>query len=301
MAGGSALPTRMSEQRFQLLIDSVTDYAIYMLDPDGTVVSWNSGARRLKGYEAEEIIGRNFSTFFSEEDRAAGLPRKALETAAREGRFEAEGWRVRKDGSRFWASVVIDPIRDDSGRHVGFAKITRDLTERKLAAEALEQSREHFFQSQKLEAIGKLTGGVAHDFNNILAAIMGSLGLAQRRLAHGEDVTRFLDNAMQAAKRGATLTQRMLAFARKQELQLEPVDMIASVRDKASGRSWCGIDGGLLDNGHSRPPQKAFDGLSNSPARGARAFIRTRPGAGAENYGASTWMPSAPIVDASPW
>src|SRR6187399_3187514 len=216
-----------------LLVQNVTDYAIYMLDPTGIVSSWNAGAARFKGYRADEIIGEHFSRFYTDEDRATGLPARALGMALEEGRFEAEGWRVRKDGSRFWASVVIDRILDETGRHVGFAKITRDLTERKLATEALEQSREQFFQSQKLEAIGKLTGGVAHDFNNILAAIMGSVGLAQRRLAQGEDVTRFLDNAMQAAKRGATLTQRMLAFARKQELQLEPIDLIAAVRNMA--------------------------------------------------------------------
>jgi PAS domain S-box-containing protein len=216
-----------------LLVQNVTDYAIYMLDPAGIVSSWNAGAARFKGYRADEIIGEHFSRFYTEQDRETGLPARALNVALAEGRFEAEGWRVRKDGSQFWANVVIDPIHDESGRHVGFAKVTRDLTERKLAAEALERSREQFFQSQKLEAIGKLTGGVAHDFNNILAAIMGSLGLAQRRMAQGDDVTRFLDNAIQAARRGATLTQRMLAFARKQELQLEPVDMIASVRGMA--------------------------------------------------------------------
>jgi len=216
-----------------LLVQNVTDYAIYMLDPNGIVSSWNAGAARFKGYRADEIIGEHFSRFYTEDDRASGLPARALRVSLEEGRFEAEGWRLRKDGSRFWANVVIDPVRDATGRHVGFAKVTRDLTERKLAAEALEHSREQFHQSQKLEAIGKLTGGVAHDFNNILAAIMGSVSLAQRRLAQGEDVTRFLDNAMQAARRGATLTQRMLAFARKQELQLEPIDLIAAVREMA--------------------------------------------------------------------
>jgi PAS domain S-box-containing protein len=225
--------TLASQGLADLLVQNVTDYAIYMLDPAGIVSSWNAGAARFKGYRAEEIIGEHFSRFYTEEDRAAGKPARALQAALEEGRFEAEGWRVRQDGTRFWASVVIDPIRDERGRHVGFAKITRDLTERKAAQEALEQSREQFFQAQKLEAIGRLTGGVAHDFNNILAAIMGSLGLAQRRMAQGEDITRFLDNAMQAAKRGATLTQRMLAFARKQELQLEPVDVIGAVRDMA--------------------------------------------------------------------
>jgi PAS domain S-box-containing protein len=222
---------RRSEERFRLLVQGVTDYAIYMLDPEGMVSSWNAGAERFKGYRAEEIIGRHFSRFYPEEDRAAGVPARALATATEEGRFEAEGWRIRKDGTRFWASVVIDPIRDESGELVGFTKITRDLTERKQSQEALEEAREHVFQAQKLESIGKLTGGVAHDFNNILAAILGSLNLAKRRMAEGEDISRFMDNAIQAAQRGATLTQRMLAFARKQELQLEPVDLIACVRD----------------------------------------------------------------------
>jgi PAS domain S-box-containing protein len=224
---------RRSEERFRLLVQSVTDYAIYMLDPAGTVVSWNPGAQRFKGYEAGEIVGEHFSRFYTEEDRAAGTPAKALETAAREGRFEAEGWRVRKDGTRFWASVVIDPVRDPSGRLVGFAKITRDLTERREAQRALDEAREAFFQSQKMEAIGKLTGGVAHDFNNLLSVIVGSLDLARRRMAEGGDVVRLLDNAMKAAERGAALTQRMLAFARRQELKLETVDLAELVRGMA--------------------------------------------------------------------
>jgi PAS domain S-box-containing protein len=224
---------RRSEERFRLLVQNVTDYAIYMLDPEGLVSSWNAGAQRFKGYTPDEIMGQHFSRFYEAEDRASGLPQRALATAAREGRFEAEGWRVRKDGSRFWANVVIDPIHDDFGKLIGFTKITRDLTERMRAQEALAKSQEQFFQSQKLEAIGQLTGGVAHDFNNILAAILGSLSLAQRRLAEGQDITRFFDNAIQAAQRGATLTQRMLAFARKQELKLEAVDVVDCVRDMA--------------------------------------------------------------------
>jgi PAS domain S-box-containing protein len=119
-----------SEQRFRLLVESVTDYAIYMLDPTGVVTNWNSGAQRFKGYSAQEIIGKNFSQFFTHEDRQAGLPERILETAAREGRFEDEGVRVRKDGTHFWASVVVDPIRDESGKLLGFAKITRDISER---------------------------------------------------------------------------------------------------------------------------------------------------------------------------
>ena len=127
-----------------MLIDAVTDYAIYMLDPKGIITSWNPGARRFKGYEEAEILGENFSRFYTDEDRKAGLPQRALQIAEREGKFENEGWRVRKDGTRFWAYVVIDPIRDNSGNLIGFAKITRDLTERMLAESALRASQEQF-------------------------------------------------------------------------------------------------------------------------------------------------------------
>ncbi|WP_097091389.1 hybrid sensor histidine kinase/response regulator [Novosphingobium sp. Chol11] len=224
---------KASEERFRLLVESVTDYAIYMLDAVGTITSWNAGAARFKGYTADEILGQNFSRFYSEEDRMAGIPSRALETASREGRFEAEGWRIRKDGSRFWANVVIDAIRSPMGELIGFAKITRDLTERRETQLALEEAREAIFQSQKMDAIGKLTGGVAHDFNNLLAVIVGSLDLARQRLETGGDISRYIDNAMTAADRGATLTQRMLAFARRQELKLGSVDCIALVRNMA--------------------------------------------------------------------
>ena len=130
--------------RFELLVQSITDYAIYMLDPQGRVVSWNAGAHRFKGYTAEEIIGEHFSRFYTPEERQQGVPQIALATAEREGRFEAQGWRVRKDGSRFWADVVIDPIRDPAGKLVGFAKITRDLSERRADEATLRQSEERF-------------------------------------------------------------------------------------------------------------------------------------------------------------
>jgi signal transduction histidine kinase len=149
------------------------------------------------------------------------LPALALEAAKREGKFETENWRVRKDGSRFWAYVVIDPIRHPSGEIIGFAKITRDLTERKEAQEKLEKAREFSFQAQKLEAIGQLTGGIAHDFNNLLTAILGSLELLRKRLAGDPKSTALLENAVQGAQRGTTLTKRMLAFARNYELKKE--------------------------------------------------------------------------------
>ena len=216
--------------RYQLLIEAVTDYAIYMLDPSGIVTSWNPGAKRFKGYAAAEIIGQHFSRFYTEEDQKDGLPARALEVAAREGKFENEGWRVRKDGTRFWAYVVIDAIRHPSGEIVGFAKITRDLTERKETQQKLEETREALLQSQKLEAIGQLTGGIAHDFNNLLMAVIGSLELMRKRLPDDPKLRTLLDNAVQGAQRGATLTKRMLAFARRQELKHEPIDIPELVR-----------------------------------------------------------------------
>lgn len=216
---------RRSQEQFRLLVQGVTDYAIYMLDPDGYVTNWNAGAQRIKGYAPDEIIGRRFSEFYTPEDRAAGLPDRALRIAAAEGRFENEGWRLRKNGDRFWAHVIIDPIRGDDGEIIGFAKITRDVTERNAARKELEETREALVQSQKLEAIGQLTGGVAHDFNNLLMAIIGSLELVGRRIPQDPKITPLLNNAMQAAERGAALTQRMLSFARKQELKLQAVDL----------------------------------------------------------------------------
>ena len=220
---------RQSEEQFRLLVQGVTDYAIYMLDRSGKVSSWNAGAERIKGYRAHEIIGEHFSKFYTEEDRRSGVPKRGLETAVREGRFEMEGWRVRKDGETFWAHVIIDAIRDDSGEVIGFAKITRDITERLEANRALDVAREALFQAQKMEAVGQLTGGVAHDFNNLLMAILGSLELLKKRLPGDPTIVHLINNAIQGAERGATLTQRMLAFARRQELKLDAVEVPALV------------------------------------------------------------------------
>ena len=210
-----------SERSFGLLVQGVTDYAIYLLDPGGRVVSWNAGAARIKGYGAEEIIGQHFSCFYTKEDQALDLPMRGLRTAVREGRTETEGWRVRKDGSRFWANAVIDAIRV-GGEIIGFAKITRDITERREAEARLRQA-------QKMEAVGQFTGGAAHDFNNLLMAVLGSLELLRKRLPDDQRMRALLDNAVQGAKRGASLTQRMLAFARRQELKREAVDLSSLV------------------------------------------------------------------------
>ncbi len=214
-----------SEQEFRLLVQGVTDYAIYLLDPTGRVTTWNAGAQRIKGYTPDEIIGQHFSSFYLEEDRAAGYPKQNLAIAAREGRFEKEGWRVRKDGTRFWAHVIIDAIRSSDGELVGFAKVTRDITERMEAQRALERARETLFQAQKMDAIGQLTGGIAHDFNNLLMVVLSSLDLLRRRLPPDPALTPLIDNAVHGAERGAALTQRMLAFARKQQLQLKAVEI----------------------------------------------------------------------------
>ena len=214
---------KTSEQSFRMLVESVTDYAIFMLDSDGHVANWNSGAERIKGYSRTEIIGQHFSRFYTEEDRAAGVPEIALTTARSQGRFEHENWRVRKDGSRFWASVVIDAIYDELGQVVGFAKVTRDMTERREMEEKLRQS-------QKMDALGQLTGGVAHDFNNLLTVIMGSLEILSRWLSAPRNVqppsrvTRAITAATEASRRAATLTQRLLAFSRQQPLNPKTID-----------------------------------------------------------------------------
>ena len=208
---------RESERRFRLFVGGVTDYAIFMLDTEGVITNWNNGAERIKGYRADEIIGQHFSVFYSGKDREDGLPQRVLMTAARDGRVEAEGWRIRKDGSRFWANVVIDAVHDDAGDLIGFAKITRDMTERRAVDEQLRQS-------QKMEAVGQLTNGVAHDFNNLLATIIPNLELAQSHIKD-ECVLKHLENAMRAGERGAQLTNQLLAFSRRHEIVTEPIDV----------------------------------------------------------------------------
>ena len=213
-----------TERRFGLLVEGVTDYAIYMLDPEGKVVNWNAGAERIKGYRPEEIIGRHFSLFYTEEDRRNGIPQKVIATATRINKFEAEGWRVRKDGSTFWASVVVNAIRDPTGRLLGFAKITRDLTERRAAEERIRQA-------QKMEAVGQLTGGIAHDFNNLLAVVSGNIEALQRRLPKGADdnLRRRADAALHATMRAALLTDRLLAFSRRQPLEPKSISVNALI------------------------------------------------------------------------
>ncbi len=204
-------------RQLSLLIQSVTDYAIYMLDAEGHVRSWNSGGERIKGYSPQEVIGLHFSRFYLPEDVEAGLPAKGLAAARQHGKYEAEGWRLRKDGRRFRASIVIDPIWQGD-ELIGFAKITRDITQSYEAGLRLQEAQHALVQSQKIEAVGKLTFGLAHDFNNLLTVIINSLELLARRSGGDARITQLVDTAMQAADHGALLTRQLLSFARGQRL-----------------------------------------------------------------------------------
>lgn len=217
-----------SERNFRLLVEGVADYALYMLDPMGVVTSWNIGGERIKGYSPAEIIGQHFSRFYTDVDRANGKPLRALRIAREQGRYEEEGWRVRKDGTFFWASVIIDPIYED-GRLVGFAKITRDITERREAQLKLEQMHKQLAESQKLEALGQLTGGVAHDFNNLLMIISGSVHTLRKAVGDDPKCQRALSAIEGATKRGASLTSQLLTFARRQSVNPQAIDVAERV------------------------------------------------------------------------
>jgi PAS domain S-box-containing protein len=237
-----------SERLFRLLVEGVTDYALYMLDPSGIVTSWNIGGQRIKGYTAQEILGQHFSRFYTETDRANGKPARALRTAREHGRYEEEGWRVRKDGTFFWASVVIDPIHEN-GVLVGFAKVTRDITERRQAQVRLAEMQKHLAESQKLDALGQLTGGVAHDFNNILMIISGSLHFLKKSVGGDPKTQRAISAIETATKRGAALTGQLLTFARRQSVNPQPINVsekIEAIRE-------------VLDTGAGSAVKLAFD------------------------------------------
>jgi len=213
-----------SERSFRLLVEGVADYALYMLDPTGVITSWNVGGQRIKGYSPEEIIGQHFSRFYTETDRANGKPARALKIARDHGRYEEEGWRVRKDGTFFWASVIIDPLYED-GRLIGFAKITRDITERRETQLKLEQMQKQLAESQKLDALGQLTGGVAHDFNNLLMIISGSLHTLKKSVGDDPKLQRAVLAIETASRRGAALTNQLLTFARRQSVNPQAIDL----------------------------------------------------------------------------
>jgi PAS domain S-box-containing protein len=234
-----------SESKFRMLVNGVTDYALYWLSPTGVISNWNAGGQRIKGYLPNEIIGENFSKFYTPADQAAGKPQRALKIAEESGHYEEEGLRVRKDGTFFWASVVIDPIFDNDGRLAGFAKITRDISERREAQNKLDQMQKQLAESQKMDALGQLTGGVAHDFNNLLMVISGNLARIKRELSSEKGLKSLLAIEM-ASQRAASLTSQLLTFARRQSVNPQCIDVakrIASVREVLN--SGVGIGVGL--------------------------------------------------------
>jgi PAS domain S-box-containing protein len=208
---------RESERQFRLFTEAATDHALIRLDAQGMVSGWNAGAQRIEGYAETEIVGQHFSLFYTAADRAAGAPERALAMAEASGAYEHDGWRIRKNGSLFLAAVVIDAIRDEEGKLIGFANIMRDVTERHEARAKLQLAQEQLSQAQKMEALGQLTGGIAHDFNNILTVVSGNAQLLKRRLHDHKDL-RAINAIELASTRGETLTRQLLAFSRRQAL-----------------------------------------------------------------------------------
>ena len=226
-----------SEWRFQTVIQGITDYAIFMLDRDGCITNWNVGAQRIHQYATEEVVGGHFSRFYSEEEQQAGEPARTLQVAAYEGKYAFEGWRVRKDKSKFWASVVIEAIRDEAGTLAGFVHITRDVSERREAQVSLERAQEQLAQSQKMEALGQLTGSIAHDFNNLLMIVSGHAQLLRRRLSDPKQL-KAIDAVNSAASRGESLTRQLLAFSRRQPINPVVTDLkerVEAVREMLVG------------------------------------------------------------------
>jgi PAS domain S-box-containing protein len=220
-AGGRQDDQLLQDERFRLLVQAVTDYAIVMLDPEGRIVCWNTGAERVFGYEEAEVVRRHYALFFTAEDRDRDEPGKELRTAVDRGRFEGEGWRVRKDGSRFLAHVIIAAVRPGgTGPLLGFSQVTQDVTERRRLEEQLRQA-------QKMEAAGTLAAGVAHDFNNLLTVINGYSDILLATL-HEHDKSRgAVEQINKAGERAAALTRQLLAFSRKQVLAPRVLDLNA--------------------------------------------------------------------------
>jgi PAS domain S-box-containing protein len=223
------LALNSAKRHFQILIEGVVDYAVFALDKEGHVASWNSGAQKIMGYTADEIFGKHFGIFYRPDERRAGAPNRALELAIQRGKHEVEGWRIRKNGTPFFITGSVSSNRDEAGNLIGFINILRDATERRDAEEKLVQAREQLAMSQKMEAIGKLTGGIAHDFNNLLMIIGGSAQIFARLL--DPKLPRAIEAIQTAAKRGESLTRQLLTFSRHQHLSPTVVDLNASIKN----------------------------------------------------------------------
>jgi len=218
-----------AKRHFQMLIEGVADYAIFALDQEGHVASWNSGAQKVMGYTAEEIMGKSFATFFRPDERRVGAPNRTLELAIQRGKYEVEGWLIRKNGTPVFITGSVSSVHDDAGNLIGFGNIFRDATERRDAHEKLVEAREQLAMAQKMEAIGKLTGGIAHDFNNLLMIIGGSAQIFARLL--DPKLPKAIEAIQTAAKRGESLTRQLLTFSRHQPLNPTVIDPCASIRN----------------------------------------------------------------------
>jgi len=218
-----------ARRHFEILIEGVVDYAIFVLDTAGRVASWNGAAQKIMGYTADEIVGKHFGIFYRPDERRAGEPNRALELAIQKDKCDVEGWRIRKNGTLFFVTGSISSIRDDSGALLGFANVLRDATERRDAHEKLVQAREQLAMAQKMEAIGKLTGGIAHDFNNLLMIIGGNAQTFRRLL--DPKLPRAIEAIQTAAKRGESLTRQLLTFSRRQHLSPTVIDLNAAIKN----------------------------------------------------------------------
>jgi two-component system, cell cycle sensor histidine kinase and response regulator CckA len=241
---------RQSEERFRLIVESFQDYAVFMMDSEGRVTLWNRGAERIWGYPNEEVLGQSFVCFNAPEEQAANSPAQILRETIASGRHEEEGWRNRKDGSRFWANVVYTTVHDDKGELIGFSAVTRDVTDRKRAENELqrlnaemqkhiaeqteelirtiaqrERLHEELLQAQKMESIGTLAGGIAHDFNNLLNVILGYASLLEQSSANPSQISANVEVIKETVTRGSSLVRQLLAVARKSETQFERVEI----------------------------------------------------------------------------
>jgi PAS domain S-box-containing protein len=234
---------RASEERFRHMVEGVKDYAIYMVDPDGRVITWNTGAERMKGYSSEEILGRRLSLFYEPRDVESGKPELGLKEAAATGRFEDEGWRVRKDGSRFWANVIITALNDGAGKLRGFVKVTRDMSERKRAEEASQKLQTELAHVTRLTTMGELAASIAHEINQPLGAIVNNSNVGLR-LVNGtrelpKELREILSDIVHDANRTSDIVARIRALAKKsipEKTSLQLGDVVADVLMLAQGK-----------------------------------------------------------------
>ena len=290
----------------EAVLDSLTDHAVFRLDDGGRVISWNKAAEKNKGYQASEIIGQHFSVFYTQDDQENDLPARGLAEARETGRCQTEGLRVRKDGTRFHADVVIQPLLGAGGRMNGFVKVTRNIDDRYT----LQKLRDELQHSQRFELVGQLTGGIAHDFNNLLTAIESTFELI-RLSSDDERIERYLSINRVAIDRSRKLIAQLLAFSRKQILHPKPMNVndaasvFAELLQKAVGDGirltwrlthdipYVNIDGGHMQSALMNLVINARDAM---PAGGELTIFSERRHVGPEEFEAPYDIPAGLYV-----